>query len=551
MLKSFARAAAVASALSVMLAGVAAEPALAAEKKPLKKAWEQLRDEPKDYSRFPLRRAENLKTGTPPLTQALAAGYATSTDIGTMPVITDPQAAKGLALEAAKLLPEKLGIKAPMPEFIIVDDIGFFANLRRDGKGIEAIDALLKKEEAEFTAESTAGGAIVVGLSTLKTVKSFDEFDFLLAHEMGHIAYDHFTEEERKKRNTKILAFGILIAALATRRSDADTREAVAWSSVGLIIANSLIGRAWDRDQEFEADKLGYELLLESGMSAEGASTLFERLKQRELSRQAHLDAMCGPDSAWDSFLKDLITGFLGIRIPPKGYDPNNPVCAERRSIFAAILRDHPEVEDRIEEVDEHAKKFYADVRPRALTKIGDGKVTLLQFLSPDGDANRLVRTYEGINAFHNGDLATARLIAREVSTRGKAEVLVPILELNFYVANADGRRAEALKFLDQAMRAPQASAHIFDLAESEYGKDGRWGDVADLLELRMRRLGDREIVFPRLITALRLAGQTARMEKALADCIALDKSSIAALCEAAAHPPPVTPTDAPPPAKP
>jgi hypothetical protein len=110
---------------------------------------------------------------------------------------------------------------------------------------------------------------------------------------------------------------------------------------------------------------------------------------------------------------------------------------------------------------------------------------------------------------------------------------------LNFYVASADGKRGEAFKFLEQALRAPQAVERMFDLAVREYDKDKRWGDVARVLELRLRRFpGQEGIVYPQIIHYLRLAGQTARVEKVLADCRANGQSSIVLACEAAAAQP-------------
>lgn len=534
MLKTHLRATALAA---VCVALFAPEPVLA-EKQPEKKHWEELRDKPRDYARFEQRRAENLKLGASTATRALQAGYATAADLGSMPVVTDEAVVRGLAVEAKKLLPEKLGIKGPPIEFVLVDDLGLYAAAQAAGQDNAAVQAILAQQAATLTMEAKSGGAIVIGLSALKVTRSYDELDFFLAHEMSHILYDHFSELERRERNTKILGIGILIASLATRRGDADTREAVAWSSVGLIVANALIGAAWDREQEYEADGLGYELLLESGMSAEGAVNVLEKLQQREDAQKVYLDTICGTDSVGDTFLKGLLRSATGIQIPPGGHDPNNPICAERRDLLAALLRDHPKVKDRKEEVDDHHKKFYAALSPRQPTGFSAGQSSVLEFLSPNGDASRMTRAYDGITAFHRGDLATARNMARAVSTRGKDEVLVPVLELNFYVANADGKRAEALQYLEAATRAPQASDRIFDLAVSEYERDLRWDKAASVLEFRMRRLGDRERTLPHLIRDLRLAGQKDRMEKYYAECLAMNSPGLTLACEASAHPP-------------
>lgn len=453
-------------------------------------------------------------------------------------MITDPELVKGIALQAQALVPEKLGLKPPPIEFVIVDDLGLFAAVQAAGQDNEAIQAILAKEATNFTALTTPGGAVVLGLSVLKTVKNYDELDFLLAHERSHVLFDHFSEDERKEKLTKLLGIGILIASLATRGSDADTRDTVAWSALGLIVANGLLGPAWDRAQEREADELGYELLMESDKSADGAVNILERFKKRDEALQAYMDVMCGPDSAGERFLKNLFGSIFGIRIPEKGYDPTNPVCEERRNLFASLFRDHPDIDERKEIIEKHDKKFYKDRPPISLRPIGDGNATLIDFFSPNGDTARSVKAYDGITAYHRKDLATARQIAQSIPSKGKDETLLPVLELQFYVANADGKRAEALQYLEWATLAPEPSERHSKMAENEYVKDQRWGDAARIIERRMlRQIGNRDALLPLLITYLRLAGNLGKMEKVLAECKALERPGMTLACEAAAHP--------------
>ncbi len=517
----------------------------AADKKAPKKHWEELRDDPIDYAPFEKRRAENLKSGTAPITQAFANGFATAADLGDQKiVITDEALTKGLVERAKKLLPETMGIKAPPMEFVVIDDLGFIAAARATGQGNPAIDVLLKRDEAIFTARATPGGAIVIGLSVLKSVRSYEEMDFIVGHEMSHVLFDHFTEDEKKATIAKIIAVGVLIATLATQRSDSNTQENVAWAALGLIVANGLLQPAWDREQEGEADELGYEFLMEAGLSAEGANNVFDKFQKQEEAQKEFLDVMCGPDSAGDRFFKGLLGSVLGISIPEQGYAPYSPVCKERRDLFASLFREHPEVKERREGIEKHSKKFYADLPPRTVTPLGDGSVSLLQFLSPNGDANRLVLAYDGLKAVHAGDWALARSIAKQVPSRGPSEVHVPVLELQFHVANAEGKRAEALRYLETAMVAPQAAQYIFLLAEQEYIKDRRWGDAARVLELAVRRgLATRPQILIKLISYLRLAGDMARMQAVLAECMAMNQPGMTLACQATAYPPqPVSP---------
>lgn len=508
---------------------------------PPKKDWEKLRDKPVDYAPFERRRAENLKAGTKPLTQALAQGFARDIDIGTYPVLTDVAVTKGLALEMEKVLQaEKLQLKAPRIEFVVVDDLGLLSELQAAGQNNEVVQKIMAKETSNFTAVSTGGGAIVVGLSLLKSVKNYDELDFILMHEASHILHDHFTEDEEKEKIGKAIAVLAVIAGLATRNASADTKETVAWSTLGLIVANSLLGPAWDREQEREADSLGYELMMEYGRSEDGVRNMLERFQQRDDALKAYLDAICGPDSAGEIFLKSLIGNIFGIRIPQEGYDPSNPVCQERRNLFASLFKTHPETKERKKDIEKHGKTFYPNREPVPLVPIGDGSASVLEFLSPNGDAIRAVRAYDGIGAFHRGDLATARRMVQALTSKGDQETQLPVLELNFYVANADGKRGDALRYLELATKAPQTTLRYSRMAEEEYARDARWADAARIVQRRMLLvLAPPEATYPVYINYLRLAGNVAEMERALAACKAIGNPGLALACEATAHPPP------------
>jgi hypothetical protein len=374
------------------------------------------------------------------------------------------------------------------------------------------------------------GRALILGISVLKTVKNFDELDFLLAHEALHILYDHFTElydhfteDEERKKIEQAIGIGILIASLVTRRADAETQNAVAWTSLGLLVANTLLGPAWTRQQEEESDELGLELMLEAGKSADGVTIVMERFQQRDDARNAYLDVICGPDSAGEHFLKGLIGGFLGIKIPDKGYDPTSPVCEERRNILGSLLRGYEKPSERRKNLEKYQKKYYADRKPVNLTPIGTGQISLIEFLSPDGASSRLVKAYEGLEAFRRGNLATARSIEKSLPSKGKDELQLAVLELRFLVANADGKRALALGFLEDATTVPEPSLRLSTLAEAEYARDARWADAARIVKRRLqRKLASPIQALPLIIRYFRLAGKSAEMEKTLGECRAM-----------------------------
>jgi len=509
----------------------------AEEDKPPQKRWEKLREHPVDYAPFQRRRTENLKSGSSTVTAALSQGFANATDIGSMPIITDPTLAKAISIYAQNLLPKALGLTTPQIEFVIVDDLGLFAEVQAAGQNSEAIQAVLAKDAANFTANSTGGGAIVLGISVLKTVRNFDELEFLLAHEQSHILYDHFTEDEQKQKISQAIGIGIMIASLVTRRSDRNTQDAVAWTSLGLVVANGFLGPAWDRAQEDEADELGFELMMESNKSVDGVRNIMERLQKREDAYNAYLDLMCGPDRAGVNFLKSLVGDFLGIKIPDKGYDPTNPVCEQRHNILASLLADHPDPADRRKNLEGYQKKYYADRKDVNLTPVG--KASVIEFLSPNGESSRLVKAYDGLDAFRRGDIATARMLEKSLPSKGKEELQISVLELRYLVANADGQRATALKFLEEATLAPEPNLRLSMLAETEFARDQHWVEAAKIVGRRLqRKLAGPGEALPLQIRYLRRAGKKPEMEKLLLDCAKTDRPEVLLACEAVAHGP-------------
>jgi Zn-dependent protease with chaperone function len=520
-----------------------------AAKKPPKKHVVELVEEPVDYSDFEKRRQKNIKEGLAGQTRALSSGYAGRTDLGTAVVVADEPLQQKIAAELKKLIPA--GIAAPPIEIIIVDDLGMMSHVQTLQQNDEVIKALSAASAGDFNAEATSGAGMIVPLGTLVGTKSIDELDFLLAHESAHILYDHFDALETRDLIRQIAGATLLVATLVSRYGDADTARSIALTAVGVEIANQLLGPAWDRKQEIEADETGLEMLMDAGMSADGAMNVIKQIALQDKKREEKLDLICGPDSAGERFLKRLLTSAIGIRIPDKGLDPTNPVCAARNDLLGEWMDDHPDPEDRREALVEHRKLWYGDIDSRPTTTFMDEKGNpydnFVQFASPDGDANRRLLAYQGIKAFHDGDVTSARATLKKIATRGDAEVLVPVLMLHYYVLNYDKKRGEALRFLDLATRAPQVEPYTFDMAIDEYEKDARWADSVRIIELRQVRVGYADEMLPRLITASRRAGDNTKMQATLEACRKVSRSDIVARCEQSALPDPPPEAAAPP----
>ncbi len=469
---------------------------------------------------------------------ALAQGFAKKSELGSNHVITDNELSNKIRARLADMLAKTPGIKAPHIEFIILDDIGVIARAKAATTDGELVQ-LLQQAQGSYNAFATSGGAIVIGLSTLAATTSFDEFDFLIGHESSHILYDHFRAQEIRKQIDRVAAAGLVLSRIVRRHGEGDTANSIAWSAIGVSLANKYLAPAWDRAQEYEADELGIEFVLESGRSARGAERTFDVLEDEEKQHELLLDKLCGPESAAERELTD----WLRRRLPglpasrPSGLDPNNPICAERKSLIASWFKSHPDAADRREAASKHREEHYKGQPEGRITQFRDDQgrtaSNLLQFLAPNGDANRSHQAYQGREAVRAGNWPQAEAIARQISIRGKDENLVPVLELNYLVAKHHGRNDDALRYILQATRAPQIVPDVFEFAASELEIRGRFGEAAAILvRLKVSLPALAPLLLPKIVRYWRLAGDIPNMQAALAECRSLGGSGVAERCE-------------------
>ncbi|NLN75327.1 MAG: M48 family metalloprotease [Armatimonadetes bacterium] len=108
----------------------------------------------------------------------------------------------------------------------------------------------------EVNAFAAPGGPIVITQRLAKMLKTDGELAFVLAHETGHIAAQH----GRKAINQALIAQNV--AALLLRNSGDAMR-------IGANVMYTLYTRGYSRDQEYEADNYGYQLMTKAGYNAE------------------------------------------------------------------------------------------------------------------------------------------------------------------------------------------------------------------------------------------------------------------------------------------
>lgn len=164
-----------------------------------------------------------------------------------------------------------------------------------------------------YTAYSLPDGSIVVGFGLLDRARSDDEVAYVLAHELSHVRLGHFGREMSLKRRRKIAAnliqayqLGASVHGAVRGRSVAAfndsartaRRRAAAANDLLRFVSDVVIEPAWSRDQEDQADALGFDLVQIGSWSAETASArVFDTV-------QADADARRSVSAALESQLR-------------------------------------------------------------------------------------------------------------------------------------------------------------------------------------------------------------------------------------------------------
>jgi len=121
-------------------------------------------------------------------------------------------------------------------------------------------------DEEAVNAAALPGGTVLVTTGLLDAVASENELAFVLSHELGH-----FSGRHHLRRLGRRAVYGLALAAL--------TGQGGAAGDLGAL-TGELTSRGFDRDQEREADAFGLGLVAAEYGHVNGASELFDHLRE-------------------------------------------------------------------------------------------------------------------------------------------------------------------------------------------------------------------------------------------------------------------------------
>ena len=125
---------------------------------------------------------------------------------------------------------------------------------------------LIKTESVN--AFATPGGFVLITSGLVKQLQNEDELAFVLAHEIAHVIRRHHYKVVQRQR----------LAETAAKQMQASTADA-SFSELSQASAQ-IYARGLDKNSEFEADRLGTELMTQSGYDPASAIGVLERLQK-------------------------------------------------------------------------------------------------------------------------------------------------------------------------------------------------------------------------------------------------------------------------------
>ena len=122
------------------------------------------------------------------------------------------------------------------------------------------------------------GGFIGVHTALILTAQDESELASVLSHEIGHVQQRHLARSLARQRESTMIALGsILLALLASRAGGGQGSEAALMVGQAAAIQRQL---AFSRDDEREADRVGFAILVAAGFDPQAMPDFFGRMEQ-------------------------------------------------------------------------------------------------------------------------------------------------------------------------------------------------------------------------------------------------------------------------------
>jgi predicted Zn-dependent protease len=130
--------------------------------------------------------------------------------------------------------------------------------------------------DSMINAFALPGGFIGVHTATILTAQGESELASVMAHEIGHVQQRHIARMIARQRESLAITIGSLLLALLASRAGGQAAEASLAVGQAAAIQRQL---SFSRDNEREADRVGFDILVNAGFDPRGMAAFFTRMQ--------------------------------------------------------------------------------------------------------------------------------------------------------------------------------------------------------------------------------------------------------------------------------
>jgi predicted Zn-dependent protease len=129
--------------------------------------------------------------------------------------------------------------------------------------------------DPSINAFALPGGFIGVHTGLLSAVRSESELAGVIAHEIAHVTQNHIARLVDSQRGSGLTTLAALAVAILAARSNPEVAQAAVTTAQALSVQSQL---DFTRENEKEADRVGFQNLDSAGFDPTGMASFFERL---------------------------------------------------------------------------------------------------------------------------------------------------------------------------------------------------------------------------------------------------------------------------------
>ena len=373
------------------------------------------------------------------------------------------------------------------------------------------------KASRRWNALATGNGVIFLTLGVLERAESEGELAAVLAHELVHVLAGHTKSDsvELMQQHSLLWTQAALSAREKVRRDRGVSRDASGsaadsktTSQAALLKVNEVVvGPAWNRSQESQADLIAIDLLVRAGYSPNGLIGVLEKLKEVEVEEGYKLEA--------DEFLyktaleaeafDKIRNGDIWDRISA-GVDL---FVGKAKEVFSDIRKRHPPVAERLKTVNEYIER-----------QKNSGESRLVDSWSG------VRRGAEVVNALRQYELASQALGYLKAGNVPDAENTVAMINgsahsFSAYARSAlkqfQGRDREALRYLH--VTGPEIAAVVPMEASALHLALGDTAQAVRVLEGALEKYDNPPSMMPEMVRTYRLAQRVDEAKRTAAKC--------------------------------